>query len=137
RRLDEAQNEPPERALPAPALADEPHRLAAADFDRHAVDRAEQLRRAPEEPLLHREVLRELLGAEERSRPLFGGGVRGLLGCRLRHVNPRSPGSIATAAPLPRRRAPAPRACIRRSRAGTGLRSGSRAAGCGDRAPFL
>src|SRR5262249_37533370 len=120
RRLDEAEDQPPQGALAAPALADEAHRLAAAHAERDAVDGAEELRLAREEDRarIHGEVFRQLLRPEERPRSLFA------VARRVRHFKPRSRGNNATAAgprarrsgmtPGLRRRGPARRACTRR-----------------------
>src|SRR6185436_13565730 len=65
-RLDQAEDEAAERALAAAALADEAERLAPADADGDAVDRAEDVL-AAEEAAAHGEVLREPLGRDERA----------------------------------------------------------------------
>src|SRR5439155_4731380 len=57
------------RGLTAARLADEPERLAGVDRERDVVDGADRADLAREEDsLLHREVLGEVLGFEDRSR---------------------------------------------------------------------
>ena len=67
RRLVQAEDRPPERALPAAALADEAEGLARVELEAHAIDGAQPSRRPPEPIALDREVLREVLDLEERS----------------------------------------------------------------------
>ena len=58
-RLDQPEQRPPERRLAAARLADQAERLAAADLEVDAVDGLHVADRAPQEPLLDREVLLE------------------------------------------------------------------------------
>ena len=67
RRGQQARNQPRRRRLPAAGLADDPERLAAADVERDAIDRADRPDLLLEEdPLRDREVLDEVADLDER-----------------------------------------------------------------------
>src|SRR5690606_25645671 len=65
-RLDQPEQRAAEGALAAAALADQPERLSAADVERDAVERAQQLRFA-EDAGAHGEELADALGAQQRA----------------------------------------------------------------------
>ena len=116
RRRLELEHEPPERALPRAALADQPQRLAA--LDRGATRRRRRrstsgVRRppAPENALARRVVLRDVARLEERGcrlgqarsahEPEHRGQVRVERRARARATRPRPRGARVTAGPLP------------------------------------
>jgi hypothetical protein len=65
-RLDQLQQEAPERALAAARLAHQPERAPRRERERHAVDRAQ--RAPPEEPAPRPKLFAEPLGLEQRRR---------------------------------------------------------------------
>ena len=75
-RLEQPQQRPPERRLPAARLAHEAHRLAAADVEVDAVDRLEVARRPAKEPLLDGEVLLQPARPEQDVALACGSGRR-------------------------------------------------------------
>ena len=79
RRLDEPQQQPPDRRLAAARFADEPQRLAARDLEADAVDRLDDGDRPLQDPAADREVLDEIADLDERcrrARALVGGERR-------------------------------------------------------------
>ena len=66
RRLDEAQEQPPDRRLAAARLADQPEGLAAADVEADAVDRLDGGDRPLQHPAADREVLDEVADLDQR-----------------------------------------------------------------------
>ena len=68
RRLDEPQQQPPDRRLAAARFADEAERLAARDLEAHAVDRLDDGDRPLQDPAADREVLDEVADLDERRR---------------------------------------------------------------------
>ena len=79
RRLDEAEQQPPDRRLAAPGLPDEAERLAPPDLEAHAVDRPDEAHRALQQPALDREVLDEVPD-DDQGRAVGRAGMRGLGG---------------------------------------------------------
>ncbi len=67
-RLDQPDQRPPERRLPAARLADQPERLAAADLDVDAVDGLDVADRPPQQAVVDREVLLDPLRIEQHIR---------------------------------------------------------------------
>jgi hypothetical protein len=92
----EAQDESGRGGLPAPALADQPQRLAAPEHEIHAVHRLDGADRPPEDhPARHRKVLGELPRLQDRVADLGHRTRRVGRGRRRDH-----------APPAPRRRLP-------------------------------
>ena len=95
RRLDEAQQQPPDRRLAAARLADEPERLAAPDLEAHAVHGLDHADGALQDAAPDREVLDQVLDLDERA----GSSAAAVGAPRPAGQRPRSrPTSVAGAA---------------------------------------
>src|SRR4051794_23263798 len=86
RRLDEPQQQATDRRLAAAGLADETERLAAADRERHAVDRADETDGPLQDAALDREELPEIADLDEGHRGVRGSDRRRRRGSRRRHA---------------------------------------------------